>query len=83
MCIRDRINRTYTYLQYITLEFPVRTSPTPLERVLYQGLGDMGFWLLKFDPCVYIYCIVIILTLYVDDLLLLYENKQLLIIPKK
>ena len=46
-----------------------------------ECLGDIGFYLLKTDPYVYIYedeVGLVILMLYVDDLLLLGANKVLL-----
>ena len=65
-------------------EKPLRSPAEPEELVQYNGsphLSKIGFRSLKSDPCVYVYKVEngsAILTLYVDDVLLLGTNKQLL-----
>ena len=59
----------------------LRQSPKNWFSTIDHHLGKIGFRSLKSDPCVYVYEVEndsVILTFYVDDVLLLGANKQLL-----
>ena len=61
--------------------YGLRQSPQNWFSTIDHHLGKIGFRSLKSDPCVYVYDdenVSAILTLYVDDVLLLGAHKQLL-----
>ena len=66
--------------------YGLRQSPRNWFGTMDDHLSNIGFRLLKSDPCVYVFedmTGTVILTLYVDDILLLGNNKQLLVKLKK
>ena len=61
--------------------YGLRQSPSNWWRTLDGRLVDIGFNSLKSDPCVYIYSEgseIVILTLYVDDVLVVGKDVQVL-----
>ena len=61
--------------------YGLQQSPNNLFSTMDHNLGKIGFCSLKSDPCVYVYEDengAAMLTLYVDDVLLLGANNQLL-----
>ena len=65
----------------LVMDCGLRQRPKNCFSAMYHDLGKIGFHSLKSDPFVYVYKDKngsAILTLYVDDVLLLGANKQLL-----